>query len=448
MAGKIGMNAQINAIAKEAKAELQSLPLPNLKSDSGEGERLKYWNLLNSREEWVNKFVNAYNRIAYTVVTSGVWRNPLDFLFRENEYGYAIEELFVNITRPREYDPFGRGEEQWKRVMPDVRNMLHKINVETTVTQTIYEYGMKRAFTNESEWTNLRNQIVNSIQNTLQLALYSAVKYVLALYALEAGVRTIKIDDYQANPGSATEELIVASDEMTFFGTDYNPAGVYNFCPKSEQYLLVTPRFNARQNVEVLAYMFNIEVAALPQRRIMVDNLWNHDYSFLSNMFIGGVPHVFTEKEVEQLKGVPAMLFSKDLLFIYKNLENFKTIDNALKLYWNYIHHWHGTFSYSPFACGVALYTGEEVEPLAIVNPYESIEIREGRDNLVFVRKAFTRGPISSKRIIDGVVAGEALIPQEEYPGWYRVVNEKGKTSTITYSYDGLESLVITLTSI
>lgn len=442
------MNAQISAIAKEAKEDLQSFPLPNFSDGAGKEERLEYWNLLNTREEWVNRFVNAYNRIAYIVVSGGAWKNPLDFLFRDNTWGYAIEELFVNITRPREYDPFGKGEEQWKRVMPDVRKMLHTINVETTITQTIYEYGIRRAFTSEDEWAKLRDKIIIAIQNTLQLSLYSAVKYTLALYALEAGVRTIKIGDYQANPKSATEELIVASDEMTFFNTDYNPAGVYNFCAKDDQYLLVTPRFNAKQDVEVLAYAFNIDVATLPQRKIMVDNLWNHDYSFLSNMFAGGVPHVFTEEEIAQLKEIPAMLFSKNLLFIYKSLERLQTVNNGLKLYWNYIHHWQGTFSYSPFECGAALYTGEEAAPEGIVNPYESTEIREGRDNLVFVRKAFTRGPISSKKIIDGVVTGEALIPQEEYPGWYRVVNEKGKTSTITYSYEGLESLVITLTSI
>lgn len=435
---------QINAIIGNARENGGSIP--KMKRVNGVWDYQGFADALGQNVNWENEFINAYARIAQTVITSRIWENPLNFLFKSQNYGYAIEELFVNVSRPQSYDPYGPGEEQWKRVMPDVRKMLHTVNVRTLVKQTVYEEGIRTAVVNEDSWNQLRQKLVDAVTNTLSLSLYSACVYLMALYALDAGIVTVNVNGYESNPEIATTALKIASEKMTFYSPDYTPTGVYNFCPKERQYLIVTPEFNATQEVEVLAYMFQVQMGELPQRRIVVNNFWQHDYTFLSQIFEGGVPRVFSGAEVEALKHVPALLVADDLFFIYKLFDRWEAPWNSEKLYFNYMHHWQGTMSYSPFACGIALYAGEEKLPTAIQNPYESTEIKVGRDNLFFVLPAFTQGALSSKAIINGVVDGEALIEDVNYPGWYRAVNKRGETATITYSYTGLQSLIINIT--
>lgn len=394
---------------------------------------------LMQNQNWTNEFINAYCMIAYQVISSRVWQNPLEFLFKKQEFGYAIEELFVNLAKPLAYDPWGKGEEQWKRVMPDVRNMLHIVNVKTLVKQTVYDEGLRTAFTNETAWGNFRDQLVSAVTDGLSVALYSAAVYLTALYACETGVITLPVADYVTNPKSATVALQVASDKMTFKTRDYNPAGVYNYCPKERQYLFVTPEFNATQDVEVLAYMFQIEKGELPQRKIMINNFWEHDYDMLDEMFVGGVPHRFTEEEITALKQVPAMLFADDLLFFYNLFSRWGAPWNDEKLYWNYMHHWQGTMSYSPFACGAVLYTGTPGNVTEIYNPYGNTEISIGRDNMMRILPAHTVGLFSKHTFIDGEVSGDGLVPLPDHPGWYQASNKKGDTATITYSYTGAD---------
>lgn len=443
MANKSTTAQQVNAIAQEAGLPISvhdtaAYATPQAQADET-GKTVytlqDFGAALLSRMNWVNEFVQVYNRIAYEVISSKVWENPLAFLFKTQNFGYGIEELFINIAKPLAYDPFGKGESVWERVMPDVRNYMHIVNIKFYVEQTIYDEGLRTAFTSEQSWTMFRDKLVANITSSMSLALYKAAKYMLALYAVETGVIRIPIADYKAKPNEATKALIVASNEMTFAKEDYNPAGVVNFAPKDRQYLFVTPDFDAEQTVDVYAYMFNVPVDQVPSRKIMIDNLWEHDYDTLNGMFEGGVPHVFTDDESEALTNIPAMLVADDLLFFYKLFDRWTAPFNDKMLYWNYRHHWQGTLSYSPFACGAALYTGDETQPTALFNPYASQNITVGRDNLFKVLPSFTIGSFAKRVKVDGVVTGTGLVAKEGYPGWYQAVNTKGATAAITYTY-------------
>lgn len=450
------MIKEINGIAaateKESGAILPRVSANGLDPNGASGSR-KYFTPQNFAEYlsknsslW-NAFAQVYNRIAFTVITSRVWENPLAFLFKKQDFGYAIQEVFINLAKPLKYDPWGKGERQWKRVMPDVRNMMHVLNIATFVKQTVYDQGLRTAFTNETEWTIFRDKLVDAITDGLSLALYSAAKYTLALYNMETGVVSVPIPDYVATPSAATKALLEISEDMTFNKRDYNPAGVYNFCPKERQYLFVTPKFNATQNVDVLAYMFNIEKGELPQRKITIDNFWEHDYDMLGELFIGGVPHVFTDDEITSLKNIPAMLVADDLLFFYNLFERWEAPWNSEFLYWNYMHHWQGTMSYSPFACGVALYTGTPGNVTEIFNPYGTTELTVGRDNMMQVLESHTVGAFAERTYIAADVTGDALTPDESHPGWYHVSNKKNDTATITYTYtpDSGDALTLTI---
>jgi phage-related minor tail protein len=72
-----------------------------------------------------NTFLNTLvNRIGRVMVTSKMYSNPLKS-FKKGllEFGETIEEIFVNIAKPYQYDPSGAESTQYKREIPDVTAM-------------------------------------------------------------------------------------------------------------------------------------------------------------------------------------------------------------------------------------------------------------------------------------------------------------------------------------
>lgn len=442
MANTMTYGDEVNAIV-DAMPQYINEQLPRVGVNGA--TPMDVYNALATDQKWLNEFSDAYLRIAFVVISSRVWENPLDFLVKKQNYGFAIEELFVNLAKPLAYDPWGKGEEQWRRVMPDVRNMLHVVNVKFFGKKTVYDEGLRTAFTNESEWSRFRADLVASVTDTLNVSIYSGIVYMISLYLVETGSVNIPIADYNTSPKQAVEKLKVASDKMTFKSRRYNPAGVYNHCSKEDQYIFVTPEFDAKMDVDVYAYMFGPAYGELPQRKIMINTFAEHDYSVLNAIYVGGVPKVFTEDEIEYLKNVPALLVDKDFLFIYNLFDRWGAPWNDEKLYWNYMHHWQGTMSYSPFACGVALYTGNVKNPTSIQNPYGKTAINIGRDNMFYVIPAIVNGLGSQNVLVDGVVAGEGLKAVANNPGWYQATNTAGDKATITYSYTPADGDALTL---
>lgn len=442
MAAPKNYGEEINAIADAMELYGDSVPRVGMNGATP----MDVYNSLAQNSKYLNEFVDAYLRIAFTVISSRVWENPLDFLVKKQNYGYAIEELFVNLAKPLAYDPWGKGEEQWKRVMPDVRNMMHVVNVKFFGKQTVYDEGLRTAFTNESEWSRFRADLVAAVTDTLNVSIYSGIVYMIALYLVETGSVNMPIADYTTNPKDAVEKLKVLSDKMTFKTRNYNPAGVYNYTPKDRQYIFVTPEFDAKMDVEVYAYMFGPSYGELPQQKVLINSFAEHDYSILNAIYEGGVPKVFTDAEVEYLKNVPALLVDRDFLFIYNLFDRWGAPWNDQKLYWNYMHHWQGTMSYSPFANGVALYTGAAAQPTAIQNPFGKTAITIGRDNMLNVMPAIVKGLGAENALVDGVVAGDGLSADAGNPGWYQASNTAGDKATITYTYTPDKGDAITLT--
>lgn len=442
MPGKMTMAEQINTIADSMEKNGELLP----RIGDGVNTPLEFYSKLSEKQDWLNEFVDAYIKIAYTVITSRIWENPLDYLVRSQPFGGAVEELFVNLAKPLAYDPWGRGEEQWERVMPDVRNMLHLVNVKFFAKKTVYDEGLRTAFNSEGQWDAFRNDLVASVTDTLNVSIYNAIKYLFALYVTETSAVNMGIANYETDPKDAAKKIQVVSNKMTYKTTQYNPAGVYNYCPKDRQMLVVTPEFDAAMNVELYAYMFGPDYAKMPKRVIMFDDFYTHDYDWLNNIFAGGVPKKFSDEEIAYLKGVPGAIIDRELFMVYKLFDRWDAPWNGQKLYWNYMHHWHGTMSYSPFACGVTLYVGNVKEPTRIINPYGKDKIKIGRDNMFNLMQAIATGTGASRILVDGVVSGDALTADPNYPGWYKASNKSGDTATITYTYTPADGDAITLT--
>lgn len=397
---------------------------------------------------WKDEFTHLFNRIAYRIISNRAWDNPLSFVIKDQDFGAGVEEVYAAIAEPLAYDAFGEGEEVWKRVMPDIRSTLHVMNVKYFVEQTIYPAQLKKAFSNFGEWMNFREFIVENMSTAYNKARYDATMYILALYIIETGGVAYHVPSPETDAKASTKALKVLSDKFKFLKSDYNAAGVPNHVPKKNIYLFVTPEFDAEQTVDVYSYMFNVEQAQIDSRKIIVDSFADFDYNTLNNIFVGGVPKVFTEEEIRKLQKIHAFICSDRLLMVYNQDIEWGAPYNDRKRYWNYYLHDWGTYSYSPYENGVALYSGPEEEPSKIINPFESQSINIGRDNYFYVRPAYASGILSNREKCSVQVTGEALKAIPGKPGWYVAGNEIDKTATITYSVTGVDDLVITVRTI
>lgn len=440
MASKAELNTLIEQTNQEARTNV-----PYIDGDLTDSCLRAFGESIKNNDLFLTKFGGLMIRIASRKIVSKFYENPLEFLFEEQDYGIGIEEVFINITKPMKYDPFGEGEEVWKRNIPDIRSVLHIINIKTLWEQTIYTYELLKAFNSLASWDDFKSKLISNILSSMNAGLYKAVKYLIALYMVETGVVFRSIGNYNANPKEATVQLQEISDDFTFLKRGYNPAGVENHTPKEDQYLFVTPSFNAKQDVEVLAYMFQIEKGELPMRKILVDDFWNHDYETLDNMFTQR-PRRFTEQEIELLKKIPAFICDRGLLFIYRFLTFASQPFNDRKLYWNHYQHFQGTMSYSPFANAVALYEGDAQEATKIMNPYGVDSIEVGRDNQFYPRTAMSTGFMAVHEPAEVSVTGNGLKPIPHMPGWYQASNDEGNISTITYTYKSLDPVTVTVT--
>ena len=85
-----------------------------------------------------NEFLRALiNRIGRVVINSRLYRNPWAvFKKGELEMGETIEEVFVDLARPYQFDQAVAETEVFKREMPDVKSAFHIMNYKTFYTIT------------------------------------------------------------------------------------------------------------------------------------------------------------------------------------------------------------------------------------------------------------------------------------------------------------------------
>ena len=112
-----------------------------------------------------NEFLSALvNRIGRVIITSKMYENPWS-MFKKGmlEYGETIEEIFVNIAKPFEFDPAVAESNVFKREIPDVRATFHIMNYQKYYKTTVQNDQLRRAFLSWSGITDLIGKIVDSL---------------------------------------------------------------------------------------------------------------------------------------------------------------------------------------------------------------------------------------------------------------------------------------------
>lgn len=298
-----------------------------------------------------NEFLNALvNRIARVIITSKMYTNPLS-MFKKGliDFGETIEEIFVNIANPHQYDVEESENKVFAREIPDVRAAFHTLNYKKFYKQTIQNKDLNQAFLSWDGITDLISKIVNAMYTAANYDEFVTTKYMLAKAILDGRLSAITVDANDAK--GAVTKIKGVSNALTFMSNNYNAAGVQTFTDKNDQYLLVNSQFDSEIDVEVLASAFNMSKAEFMGHRILIDGFGTLDVARLNALFKDDPNYEEpSEDTLKALNAIPAVLVDKNFFMIFDNMYEFTENYNGQGLYWNYFYHTWKTFSMSPFA--------------------------------------------------------------------------------------------------
>lgn len=320
-----------------------------------------------------NEFVSALiNRIGRVLITSKMYSNPWSRFKRGFlEFGETIEEIFVELAHPFQYDPAVAEEEIFKQVKPDIRSAFHIMNYQKFYKVTIRQEQLKEAFLSWSGVNDLITRVIESLYTSANYDEFLTMKYLLAYHILNGTLYPISIPAVSAaNMKSITATIKGISNQLEFMNTQYNKAGVHQHTEKRRQYLIMNASFDATMDVEVLASAFNMNKAEFLGNRVLIDGFDKLDMVRLSVLFADDPNFItFTSAQLETLASVPAILVDSDFFMIFDNLNEFRQQENGQGLYWQYWYHQWKTFSVSPFSNALIFSAGTPTVTSVTVTP-------------------------------------------------------------------------------
>ena len=301
-------------------------------------------------EAQANEFVNALvNRIGLVILNNRMATNPLAALKKGRPaVGETIEEIYIDVIKAQTYDPRSAQDTLFKRHLPNVSSVFHSVDSQLNYPLTISNEQLRKAFMSYDSLDRFIAGLVDSMYKSATLDEFIQMKQLISEWNAN-GRFIIEPITAVTDAASAREAMIkikAVSDGMTIFNNQMNYAGVWTSTPKDEQYLITTPDFNARMDVDVLAAAFHMDKAEFAGHVIVVDNIGD----------LGD-------------DGIEAILVDKNWYQVYDYLRTFKTAYNGEGLYWNYFYHVWMVYSLSPFANAVAFGTATPTVTELTVTP-------------------------------------------------------------------------------
>lgn len=360
----------LNAIRNSASENYRSyVPYANESIDSIRS----IGNVLMTYPGLQNEFLsNLINRIGMVLITNKMFDNPWNVFKRGTmEFGETIEEVFVNIAKPFQFDPAVAESKVFAREIPDVRAAFHILNYQKFYKQTIQQEQLRQAFLSWNGVNDLIAKIVDGMYSSANYDEFIAMKYMIARHILDGDLYATEVPAVTSdNMKQITSTIKGISNSFTFMSSKYNMAGVANYSNKEDQFLILNSAFDASMDVEVLAASFNMDKAEFMGHRVLVDNFGELDDTRLEELF-GSEPDYtpISPDEKTALNAIPGIIVDRDWFMIFDNLYYFTEQYNGEGLYWNYWYHVWKIFSVSPFANASVLVPDTPSVTSVAINP-------------------------------------------------------------------------------
>ena len=281
-----GLVTSLNRI-REISSNIYHQYIPEITSDTDIGKLAEP--VLNVPEVY-NEFCNALvNRIVYTQFLAKSFRNP--FVVLEGDaipLGYAGQEVFVNATKGRQYNP-----DDFAGLLvkyeADVKVQYTTINMDVQYPVTFSRQQLKKAFVSWSDLETFIENLSNSLYNGAYIDEYNATKQLIA-GAYKDNLAVIETVSAISDESTAKAFVTKARELFLQFQT---PSSAYNAWAKvggegrpvvtwtnpEDIVFIVKNSIRAYLDVNVLADAFNMDKATLLGNILTVNDfdIYNDD---------------------------------------------------------------------------------------------------------------------------------------------------------------------------
>lgn len=393
----------INTIRANANAEYQSL-VPVITQVN---EIPKVGEILYGYPALANQFINALvNRIAAVRIKSATFNNAYAQLKKGYlEFGETVEEVFVNITKAREFSVEKAEAREFKRSLPDVRSAFHCMNWRVQYPITIQDEDLRTAFLSADGVQDLIARIVDAVYTAAEYDEYLLFKYLMIKAISHGKMYPVAVDETDIR--NAAIAFRGTSNHLGFMSTDYNAEGVTTTTPKSDQYIFMDSYFNAQYDVNILASAFNMEKADFMGRLMLIDRWDTFDNDRFSIIMANSdMVEPVTDAELALMSDVLAVLVDREWFQVYDNNAKFTEKYVASGMYWNYFYNVWKTVSSSPFSNAI-VFVKQSAAPALPDTLTVAIESKsEGETATVLTLKSDIASPI--------LMAGDVHFDQTE----------------------------------
>lgn len=311
-----------------------------------------------------NQFINALvNRIALVRINSATFNNAYAQLKKGYlEFGETVEEVFISITKVREFSAEKAGKRELARSLPDVKTAFHTMNWRVQYPVTIQDEDLRMAFLSATGVQDLIAKIINSVMTAVEYDEYLLFKYLIIKAVSHGKMYPVAIGD-SGDMKEAAVQFRGVSNDLTFMKTKYNEMGVHTVTPKADQYIIMDSFFNAGYDVNVLASAFNMEKADFMGRLMLIDDFTTFDNDrFTTIRENSTMIEEVTSDELTLMQGVKAILVDKEFFQVYDNQNRMTDTYVASGEYWNYFYNVWKTVSTSPFSNAVVFIASDTTD--------------------------------------------------------------------------------------
>lgn len=367
-----------NAILTDTPA-LQNAGMPFAATASTEGvdqPSTYFGQLFYNSIDLSNTFIKSLlNQVALTVLQSKYWSDPWVGLEKGKfDYGDVAQEVFINLSKPHDYDPKKAEEEVFKRDLPDVLTAFHTINYQKFYKKSISNEDLRKAFRSWQALVDFVSAIIQSMFTSMNYDVNQVKRYLVARGVLTGFIHMEKLEGPitdKVSAENATAMARAASMDMLEMSTNFNYYKVPNFTNFENQVIIINNKAGAKIDVSVLAADFNMDKAEfLTMHRLYVSSFANLDTKRLGELFKNDPSYVeIGQDDLNTLDSVPFIIFDRSWFQIYDYLQVITNIYNNDGLYWNYDLHVWKMFGVSPFSNAVGFTTEEQSVISVTVNP-------------------------------------------------------------------------------
>ena len=313
----------------------------------------------------LNQFLDILiNRIAYTYVHNRRFENPFSIFMREQlTYGTTISEVALKFIKAHSY------RDDWGDRIDDIENLLkvhrpdgsvayHTVNREDTYPITINTMELHGAFTQEFGLNNLISAIMDLPYNSDSYDTYKIFLELISFYEQHHGFYKHQLSAAPTDEATGKEFLRAVrsyAGKLRFPSSLYNAQSVtdipvwVNPDEQDQLVLITTPDVQSVLDVDTLASVFNVDLAEIKYRTLLVDSI--------------------------PVDGAVALLTTSDFFvcadYVYETASFFNP--STMSENW-YLHHL-GAYSVSPFVPAILLGTFEGTSIPTVTNTLQRIAV-------------------------------------------------------------------------